>query len=138
MSGVGWTLETKRSTKDIMKNPEDYFTEDVMSKIEEKVRVLKYGTLEPNSESNEETFQDEFNSAAIKWNMIQYKSRVDEKLHEQTSTIPSSKTQLIRNQKIQLYYSDTKNTKELSSKSTQWATMTMPRMKTNRTLCGRL
>ena len=40
--------DKKVYAKDIMKNPEDYFTEDVMSKIEEKVaEEFKYGTLEP-------------------------------------------------------------------------------------------
>ena len=57
--------DKKVYAKDIMKNPEDYFTEDVMSKIETKVaEEFKYGTLEPLPESNEETAQDEFNSAS--------------------------------------------------------------------------
>tara|TARA_Y100000004_G_C8952768_1_gene429363 strand:- start:514 stop:1626 length:1113 start_codon:yes stop_codon:yes gene_type:complete len=68
-----WTMSGSRVdvgdkkvyAKDIMKNPETYFTEDVMSKIEEKVaEEFKYGTLEPLPESNEETAQDEFNSAS--------------------------------------------------------------------------
>ncbi len=68
MSGSRVDIGDKKVyAKEIMKNPESYFTEEVMKRIEEKVaEEFKYGTgsYEDEGETNEETAQDEFNSAS--------------------------------------------------------------------------